>query len=464
MLFNSFEFLLVFLPITIALYYFLQYQSWDQAAKGWLLVASLIFYSWWKIEYLPIIITSVIVNYYLGRSIVQTANAKLKLRLLVIGVVCNVSCIGYFKYFDFFLENINALTSSPFDLLEIALPLGISFFTFQQIAYLVDSYRGLTKEYNFVNYGVFVTFFPQLIAGPIVHHGDMIPQFMDETKSKIDWGNLSKGVFVFFAGLCKKIIIADSFAVVANAGYANPELLNGWQSWVTSFAYSAQLYFDFSGYSDMAIGLGLLFNIKIPLNFNSPYKAVNIQEFWRRWHITLSKFLRDYIYIPLGGNKAGDFSTYKNLLLTFIIGGIWHGAGWTFIFWGFLHGFALILHRKFQQLKIEIPSFISVLITFLFVNMAWVFFRAENWGDAVMILKKMTFLIDSDSNFELIGDFYAGYAWIIGTVLLCCKNTNELAEEFTFGWKYTLYTVILVLAGIIYLNSTMSQDFLYFDF
>ena len=465
MLFNSFEFIIGFLPITLIIYFFLQNAGLYRLGKVWILIASLFFYSWWKIEYLPIIIASVIFNYYLGKSIAQSKNSLLRKNLLIVGVLCNVSTIAYFKYADFFIENVNLAFSADLALLHLALPLGISFFTFQQIAYLVDSYKGATSEYDFVNYGVFVTFFPQLIAGPIVHHEEMMPQFKDKASFHVNYFNLSKGLFIFLMGLCKKVVVADTFSIIANLGYANTALLNNWESWVTSIAYSIQLYFDFSGYSDMAIGLGLMFNINIPLNFNSPYKARNIQDFWRRWHMTLSRFLRDYIYIPLGGNKSTELNVYRNLLLTFIIGGIWHGAGWTFILWGFLHGMALVIHRIYKKTNFNMPSYLAISITFLFVNMAWVFFRAETWTDAITLLKKMTYIeTSSSSSFVLINDFYSLHVWIIGIVLLFAKNTNQRAESFKPDLKHAILIVLLGLAGIIYLNSTVNQDFLYFDF
>ncbi|MGB6019807.1 MAG: MBOAT family O-acyltransferase, partial [Sulfurimonadaceae bacterium] len=265
----------------------------------------------------------------------------------------------------------------------------ISFFTFQQIAYLVDSYRGETAEYDFLNYALFVTFFPQLIAGPIVHHAEMMPQFASKWNLVKNYKNIATGLFIFSIGLFKKVVIADTFAKWATAGFDHAETLNLLEAWATSLSYTFQLYFDFSGYTDMAIGAALLFNIKLPINFNSPYKALDIQDFWRRWHITLSRFLRDYIYIPLGGNRKGSFRTYNNLLATFILGGIWHGAGWTFVFWGLLHGMALVVHRFWKSIGFTMPNILAWFITFNFINIAWVFFRAREWDDAIKVLTGM---------------------------------------------------------------------------
>lgn len=391
MLFNSIEFIFVFLPLAFAVYFILNRKGQLQAAQLFLVLASLFFYSWWNVLYLPLIVGSMLFNYWAGNKLRLDGqlSADNKSRLMLVSVIANLSLLGYFKYSDFFIENLNWLTGTQFDLLNLALPLAISFFTFQQIAYLVDSYRGETQESKFLSYAVFVTFFPQLIAGPIVHHKEMMPQFAAATKKHIDLENIVRGLFIFSMGLFKKVVIADSFAVWASAGFEQAGTLNFYEAWATSWSYTFQLYFDFSGYTDMAIGIALLFNIVLPLNFNSPYQASNIQDFWRRWHMTLSRFLRDYVYIPLGGNRLGTFNTYRNLLATFVLGGIWHGAGWTFVFWGFLHGVALSVHRIWQQLGLRLWSWLGWLITINFVNLAWVFFRAESWDDAIKIMTAM---------------------------------------------------------------------------
>jgi D-alanyl-lipoteichoic acid acyltransferase DltB (MBOAT superfamily) len=272
-------------------------------------------------------------------------NTLSKKLLFQIGILFNISLLAYYKYMDFFIENTNILLNTNIELIHLALPLAISFFTLQQVAFLVDSYEGLVEEKDFLDYAIFVSFFPQLIAGPIVHHAEMMPQFSSKWNMLKNYKNISAGLFIFSIGLFKKVVIADQFAQWANAGFNNAQVLNLLEAWATSLSYTFQMYFDFSGYTDMAIGAALLFNIKLPINFNSPYKATSIQDFWRRWHITLSRFLRDYIYIPLGGNRRGEFRTYSNLMVTFLLGGLWHGAGWTFVFWGFLHGVALVLHR-----------------------------------------------------------------------------------------------------------------------
>lgn len=333
MLFNSIAFIFVFLPITFFVYFGLNKAHFFRSGKMFLVVASLFFYSWWNVLYLPIIVASMAFNFSTGHYLKKNTSLLLSKKLmLILGIMANIALLGYFKYSDFFIENINDVFKTNMALLNLTLPLAISFFTFQQIAYLVDSYKGKTQEYDVVNYAVFVTFFPQLIAGPIVHHKEMMPQFAYASNNRINAENISRGLFIFAIGLFKKVVIADTFAIYANEGFDVAKVLSFYEAWATSLSYTFQLYFDFSGYTDMAIGLALLFNIVLPFNFNSPYKALNIQDFWRRWHMTLSRFLRDYIYIPLGGNRKGTVLTYRNLMATFVIGGLWHGAAWTFVF------------------------------------------------------------------------------------------------------------------------------------
>lgn len=327
MLFNSYEFLFFFLPIVFGIYFWLHRLQKSGLAKGWLVLASLVFYAWWKIAYLPIILISIVCNFLLGLCLAHVSSPISKKLLLILSVGLNLAALGYFKYTHFLLSSANAFLGFHVALPDIILPLGISFFTFTQTAYLVDTYKGKVKDVSFLNYALFVTFFPHLIAGPILHHQEMMPQFEDRKKYKIDGKQLCTGIFLFVVGLVKKVLIADQFAKCANLGFDVSSSLGFWEAWVTSLCYTFQLYFDFSGYTDMALGIALLFNIHLPQNFNSPYKAQNLQDFWRRWHITLSRFLRDYIYIPLGGNRLGEVQTCLNLLITFLIGGIWHGAG-----------------------------------------------------------------------------------------------------------------------------------------
>lgn len=363
------------------------------------------------------------------------------------------------------------------------LPLAISFFTFQQIAYLVDSYKGKTKNYSFIDYCVFVCFFPQLIAGPIVHHSHMMPQFSDIKNLKINYENIAKGILIFSIGLFKKVIIADRFGVWAASGFDIYSNLNLFQAWFTSLSYTFQIYFDFSGYCDMAIGIALLFNIKLPTNFNSPYKATNIQDFWRRWHITLGNFLKDYVYIPLGGNKYSITRTCINLFITFLIGGIWHGAGWTFIIWGAMHGMALMIHRIFSELKLKLNPTISWFITFNFINITWVFFRANNAQDAFKVLKGMfgldyialpeksekylEFLLDFGIKFERVIPDFSGnsaFLWFLTgfCIILFCKNSVWIKDNINFNKKLVFLVIVIFVYSVLKLSK--ASEFLYFNF
>jgi len=490
MLFNSSEFIFIFLPLSFFIYFYLLNKRLMIGAKAFLVFASLFFYSWWNISYLPIILTSLLFNYVIGNTLNENFQ-KVKIykkSLLTFGIIANISLLGYFKYSDFFLENFNLVFDTSIPLLHLALPLAISFFTFQQIAYLVDSYRGETAEYDFLNYALFVTFFPQLIAGPIVHHSEMMPQFASRWNLVKNYKNIALGLFIFSIGLFKKVVIADSFSEWVTVGFDTATSLNFFEAWATSLSYTFQLYFDFSGYTDMAIGAALLFNIKLPINFNSPYKALDIQDFWRRWHITLSRFLKDYIYIPLGGNRKGEFRTYVNLLSTFIIGGIWHGAGWTFVFWGFLHGIALVIHRVWHKLGFNMNRIFAWFITFNFINITWVFFRAKQWDDAIKVLHGMfsldniiiskqfaTLLNDlnplsayyqfSGSKLHSFVSFYTLEMIIFGLiVILFLKNSNYYTNMKSINIKNSIMISIIFSISIYYVLTVQFSEFLYFNF
>lgn len=404
MLFNSYEFIFLFLPVTLLVFYAAA-RIGLEVAIAWLVLASLFFYGWWNPVYLVLIIASMVVNFSFGRLLgrMYQKDENIKARMfLAIGVSSNLAVLGYFKYAGFFVENLNAVTDAHIDLGDIALPLAISFFTFQQIAYLVDAYKGIAHEYRFSHYALFVTFFPQLIAGPIVHHKEMLPQFMQREvlSPKID--NIVIGLTIFFIGLFKKAVLADGIARYATpvfASAADGEVLTLFVAWGGVLAYTLQLYFDFSGYSDMAIGGARMFGIRLPLNFHSPYKATNIVEFWRRWHMTLSRFLRDYVYIALGGNRKGKIQRYFNLFATMLLGGLWHGAGWTFVVWGGLHGLYLVINHAWHRFRQAVGwgesghsrwgKFLAWLITFNAVVVGWVFFRAVDFASAISILESM---------------------------------------------------------------------------
>ena len=336
MLFNSYEFLFLFLPITIVGFFVIAKKS-QLFAAAWLASASLFFYGWWDVRYVPLLAGSIIYNYAVGLFLsgkAAQASSALKKTLLTIGIVGNLILLGYYKYADFFIRTLNDRLDSHIDLLAIILPLGISFFTFTQIAFLVDAFYGKVREYRFIHYCLFVTYFPHLIAGPVLHHEEMMPQFDKRATYSPQAINFAVGMTIFFIGLFKKVVLGDGIAPYGSVAFdavSRGESLELFQAWGGVLAYTMQLYFDFSGYSDMAIGLSRIFGINLPLNFNSPYKALNIIEFWRCWHMTLSRFLRDYLYFPLGGNRKGPVRRYLNLFITMLLGGLWHGAGWQFM-------------------------------------------------------------------------------------------------------------------------------------
>ncbi len=400
MLFNSYLFIFLFLPLTLYGFYQIGKVVNAKASLIWLIVTSLVFYGWFSPSFVLLISLSILVNAAIGKRLIWHPHKV----LLFMGIVFNLSLIGIFKYAQFVADNISWLLNLSAPNLKMVLPLAISFFTFQQIAFIVDCYQGKVKACDFLRYCLFIVFFPQLIAGPIVQHHQVIPQFENKYFNKINMQHIALGLSIFIVGLFKKVIFADNCAVFANPIFQAAEQgieLTFFESWWGAIAYTLQLYFDFSGYSDMAIGLALLFNIKLPINFNSPYKALNIIDFWRRWHITLSTFLRDYLYIPLGGNRKGTFHRHQNLMITMLLGGIWHGASWNFVIWGALHGSYLVINhswRSFRQnvLKQDLSQstllgkYSSQLLTILCVIIAWVFFRAPSFSGAMHMLKTMS--------------------------------------------------------------------------
>ncbi len=399
MLFISPEFLFGFLPVLVALYY-LQGSlfSSDKLRVGLLTGASLFFYGWWNPSYLLIILASVGLNLGVG-SILVSEGAKLgkpgRLWLLVLAIALNLSVLVFYKYSGFLLGNVNTFFGTEFTSESYSLPLGISFFTFQQIVFIVECYKGRIGSIDIVRYPLFVTFFPQLIAGPIVHYGEIVPQLRTfPNREKLE-SMISIGVLVFIAGLFKKIVLADNLASYADPvfEYADEGIVFGtWAALIGMFSYSLQLYFDFSGYSDMAVGLGLIFGIRLPFNFNSPYKATSFIDFWKRWHITLSRFLRDFLYIPLGGNRKGSIRRYTNLMITMLIGGLWHGAGWNFVIWGGAHGLLLSLNHVWRKVRLlDRLRIFSWPTTFLTVSILWILFRAETFSGALFFYEALFF-------------------------------------------------------------------------
>lgn len=482
MLFNSHEFILLFLPITLIIYFGLNKYNKNRLSKAWLVIASLYFYSYFHKSYLILITVSILVNYYIGQKLSNEKYNIIQRKIfLIIGIVFNLGGLGYFKYYDFFVSNINIVFGINLPLLHILLPLGISFFTFQQLSFVIDSDKRYHLSYDFLDYCLFVTFFPQLIAGPIVLPTEMLPQFEAEENKKINWENMNKGLYIFSIGLAKKVIIADTIANFANAGFDMMDKLNFIEAWLTSISYTLQLYFDFSGYCDMAMGIGLMFNIILPANFNSPYKSTNIQEFWKRWHMTLGRFMTNYLYIPLGGNRKGEVKTLRNLFVVFLASGIWHGAGWNFVIWGMLHGVCILVHRIWKNSGRKLNELVGWFITMNLVNIFWIFFRAETVSDAMRVIKGM---FDINNLYYIlthlgkIGEMTREYrefsnsglgnkigilVLILGLFLvLFIKNSNEKIKIFKETKLISLNIIIYFTVSIFLLNNV--SDFLYFNF
>ena len=499
-------------------------------ATLWLALASLFFYGWWDVRYVALLLASIVFYYFAGALIARARHGgdpRLPPRhpreggdprlpgpraLLATAIAANLGLLAYYKYANFFVDNLNQLAGFDLTLATVILPLGISFYTFTQIAFLVDTFQGKVKEFNFFRYALFVTYFPHLIAGPVLHHAEMMPQFARKAVCRIDWQNVAVGLSIFVLGLAKKVLLADSIAEFASPVFdgvkagAQPMLF---EAWVGALAYTLQLYLDFSAYSDMAIGLSLMFNVRLPLNFDSPYKATSIIDFWRRWHMTLSRFLRDYLYIPLGGGRAGTVRRYANLMITMVLGGLWHGAGWTFVVWGTLHGFYLLVNHAWRAFRRRhgwgeggrAAAFVAGALTFLAVVVGWVFFRADSMASAVTMLQGMTgmhgvAMADKATRLfspgQAVGHLVLGFA-----IVWCLPNVHQIFRSYRpvcgegsgedvagvragrseavrspsrvqarLAWKpsrtWAWFTGLLCVAAL--LNLTRVSEFLYFQF
>ena len=497
MLFNSYEFIFLYLPIVFFGYFYCA-KAGNQYALLWLSCASLFFYGWWNFHYLLLLSVSIIFNFYAAKLMLGISADTGRKLVVSIAITSNFLMLLFYKYMNFFIETINQVSGSGYSTMNLLLPLGISFFTFTQIAFLVDVYEKKVTSCEFINYILFVSFMPHLIAGPLIHHKQMMPQFLSNNKFIIDSKNVAIGLTYFACGLAKKVLIADSFSkystIVFN-GAGDGQYLNFLITWTGALSYTFQIYFDFSGYSDMAVGISRMFNIKLPLNFNSPYRATSIIDFWRRWHITLSNFLKDYLYIPLGGGRRGELRRYTNLLVTMLLGGMWHGANWTFLVWGGLHGFFLAINHFWNYLKTyfnlqnTLPHLVGVILgaclTFICVITAWVFFRANDINTAIKMIGSM-YLFDKDGlsiatfpnqlerfrfflnenglsarNFMILVAASLSLVWLF-------PNSQQYIEgnDGSFKWVNSLHVAIFwgVIIAVCLINMATVSEFLYFQF
>jgi len=515
MLFNSYEFLCFFFPLTCAMFFALCAGGWPRVAAAWLGLMSIVFYGYWSPRYVVLLLASIVLNFLLGRLLLKCRAVESRLQpkhVLIVAIAGNLATLAYFKYANFFVDSFRAASGLELQLAPIVLPIGISFFTFTQIAFLVDTYQGKVREASFMPYLLFVSYFPHLVAGPVLHHAEMMPQFgKDETyRFRID--NVVSGMALLGIGLFKKVILADGIQPFVAPAFDGPatQVLTGFEAWGGVLAYSLQIYFDFSGYSDMAIGLSRVFNVELPLNFASPYKARNISEFWRRWHMTLSRFLRDYLYFPLGGNRLGKMRRYMNLLITMLLGGLWHGAGWTFVIWGGLHGLYLVINHAWQAataglsgssrwLGSRFATVAGVFVTFVGVTVAWTFFRATSLDAALRMLAAMSGAngwvlptewkgaLDATLGSAASGlrfDDLTGFAglrqagWTAGLLVLAwfCPNSQEIMAALgrvrpvdvriraRLGWSAFGALALSVMLLAIVSASRGASEFIYFNF
>lgn len=472
MLFHSFEFIFIFLIVVLGLFYGIKQSKLRMTL---LFVSSYFFYGYWNYNFIPLLFLSTYLDFVIAKKIAREQRQAAKKFLLTLSVGLNLGLLFFFKYLNFAISNFNiVLTNFGFAGLEqvdsIVLPVGISFYTFQSMSYTIDLYRNHSKPYkNFLSFATYVSFFPQLIAGPIIRHSELVEQLQDAVKKKFDNIYFQQGIFVFVMGLSKKVLLADRIAMGIDPVISMIGQTTTLEAWACALGYTLQLYFDFSGYSDMAIGLGLMFGLRFPPNFNSPYKATSITDFWRRWHMTLSFWLRDYLYIALGGNRFGPVRTYANLLMTMLLGGLWHGAAWTYFIWGFFHGAWLAIERFLGIPKRQKTSRLLRLswpvVTFLLVVIGWVIFRAQSFDHAMVWLDQM---FSWQGGFKMYNfsartrDRFAA-AVVIGLIIVFAgKNSQTYLKDF----KGTRFQA-LIMAVLFFLSLMMLRDdspFLYFQF
>lgn len=471
MLFNSYVFLFLFLPLTLLGYYLIKKKN---IQLWFLFLSSVFFYCYWSTTYVFLLLFTVVLDFYLANRIYYAKTQKIRKVLLLISIISNLSILGFFKYYNFFADSLNGVFSSVggqsalLPTFSLILPIGISFYTFQSMSYVIDVYRRTSDAHaHLLEFAGYVTLFPHQISGPLVRHNTIVPQLESANTYVFHSENFWRGCYFFIFGLSKKMLIADRIAAVVDPLVANISQISNAEAILAMFGYTTQLYFDFSGYSDMAVGLGLMMNIQFPQNFNSPYKSRSITEFWQRWHITLSSWLRDYLYISLGGNRAGYLKTYRNLLLTMAIGGFWHGANWTYLVWGVFHGGILASERFLKDKKWNFigNSYVSWALTFFAVNIGWVFFRAHSLSEAFLWLRKI-FLLDGGATWDLA--FIAlkhkdRFFIALGVGLLAsllAKNTWHIS--FKPNAKNATVLAFLFILCLMYMGD--ESPFLYFQF
>ncbi len=498
MLFNSYIFIFLFLPLTLAGWYLLNHIKAGESAKLFLAGMSLWFYGYFNVYYLAVIVASILGNYFLS-YLMKFSRSRASARLgLLAGLLLNLGFLFYFKYYDFFFENINAVFHTDFGLKHILLPLGISFFTFQQLSFIIDRCTGRAEHYSFINYLTFVTFFPQLIAGPIVTYKEMMPQFEDRGNRSFQPDNFAKGIVIFTIGLGKKVLLADVLALPVNYGFEQTAFLDTTATLLVILAYTFEIYFDFSGYSDMAIGLGKMFNIELPVNFNSPYKACSVKDLWQRWHMTLSRFFIQYVYIPLGGSRKGKARTVLNTFLVFFLSGLWHGANWTYIAWGTMQGLLVIWDNLGivgvrgcegkRQAKVTVPGWLGWIFTFGFFNLSLFFFRSESMAGAFQMFRNILAFKDTGYIYKIaakldVPEFYLikqavnlaapemlNLAYLLAFILLLLisgfiltrKNTLEIAGEHPLNGRLCAFVTVIFVWSVI--SFSQVSTFIYFNF
>lgn len=484
MLFNSYVFIFIFLPIAVLGYFSLNHLNKVTWAKAWLIGCSLYFYSFWSMKNLPLLLLSITINFLIARGLRKDTIKISKSALFKIGLFFNIGLLCFFKYADFAIYNINWLLELKINPMIAVLPLGISFWTLQQIAYLMDSYEGLTEEKPFIDYAVFVSFFPQLISGPIVHYGQLMPQIENPENKKFKVDQFTLGIFLLCLGLVKKVLISEAFASWSKFGFDQAETLDLLAAWKTSLSYTFQLYYDFSGYTDMAIGIAHMFNIQLPQNFNSPFRSKTIIEFWSRWHMTLSQFIGTYIFTPIV--RAMPKIDFRNTMIaTFVsmfIAGIWHGAGWTFTLYGIFHGLALVVNHIWKKKKKKLPNWLAVFITFNFVNFTFVIFRAKTVSDAIKVYKGMiglTGVVVPKIGVKSVG-FLNAYGFSIGSYLKpndyfmiamflgTIYVTRKMDNSLTLEKKFTPTPRLAVICGFAFVLCLFGMnritEFIYFNF